>query len=387
MSENIISILVSHNARLRCIITKLFNKSVIASDNLIKTQFKEYRWQNCCILKLILVPNAGKFNFNLSLVYAGEIDPTETKPYAYWSDRNYSEVLPLKPKSCIGALCSNRTAVAPEENTRDFYIFNPLTGTVSLSDLADISANNELQTNKQFTFYLVRHGQAEHNVSGRHNVTDTTLTNVGRSGAKKAGIALNTELTRENLVIRYYFVSDLIRTRQTFEGILSGINSSRLYLETRANKINLLILPCSHELPFISNGNCDSSMNLKANISILGSEENKMSCYKLNNYSITEPQYITCVSFNCLTSDNITLLVNIDWSIYSQFYDKSFRGDKKKKFFSAKKQCRQTSMIEESMRYILTPNKVRVGGKKTRKYIKHIKTKKQKKRNRYSRRR
>lgn len=380
MSKNITSIIVSHNARLRCIITKLFNKSTISGDETKKTQFKEYRWQNCCVLKLLLVPNADKYDFSLSLVYSGEIDPMETKPYTYWSDRNYNEVLPLKQKKgCIGAFCSNKTAVAPEENTRDFYIFDVLNGIVSLSDLADVPGSNQLAMTSPFTFYLVRHGQAQHNITGKHNVIDTSLTDVGRSGAKKAGIALNTELTNTNAIIRYYFASDLIRTRQTFEGILSGIESSRLYLETRANKINLVVLPCAHELPFRSDGNCDSTSNVKANLSMLGSDENKMSCYNLDNYSSGSSQYRLCATFNCFTSDNVNLLVKLDWSIYSQFYDRSYRGDVKKKFFSGKKQCRQTSMIEEGMRYILSSNKMVTGGKrKTRKYGR--KTRKQRRR-------
>ena len=377
------SIIVTHNARLRCLITKLFNNSNISSNEEMRNKFKDYRWQNCCVLKLTLVPNIGKFDFNLSLVYSGEIDPLETKPYTYWSDRNYNEVLPLKSKSCVGALCSKKTAVVQEEKSRIFYIFDSLMGTVSLSDLADISGNNQLDTNNPFTFYLVRHGQAQHNITGSHNVIDTSLTDVGRSGAKKAGIALNSELTRSNSIIRYYFASDLIRTRQTFEGILSGIESSRLYLETRANKINLVILPCAHELPFRSDGNCDSTLNPKANVSILGSDENKMSCYNLDKYSSTSSQNRLCVTFNCITSDNINLLVILNWSMYSQFYDRSFRGDIKKKFFSSKKQCRNTSMIEESMRYIMSSNKAVMGGR--RRIIR--KTKKQKKRSRKQSRR
>jgi broad specificity phosphatase PhoE len=376
MTESINSILVSHNARLRCVITKLFNKSLISADDEKRRQFKEFRWQNCCVLKLSLVPNAGKINFNLSLIYAGEIDPMETKAYAYWSDRNYSEELEPKAKSCIGSLCSNKTTVS----SRIFYIFEPLIGIISLSDLSDIPTNNQLNTNTKFTFYLVRHGQAQHNITGSHNVIDTSLTNIGRSGAKNAGIALNNELTQNNSILRYYFASDLIRTRQTLQGILSGVETSRLYLETRAKKINLLILPCAHELPFVSNGNCDSSTNIKVNISQLGSEENKMSCNKLNNYSSTTPQYITCVSFNCITSDNVTLLVNLDWSIYAQFYDKSYRGDRMKTFFSSKKQCRQTSMIEESMKYIIQPNKVTVGGRKSRKGRSNLRKKSRKNR-------
>lgn len=135
-----------------------------------------------------------------------------------------------------------------------------------------------------------------------------------------------------------------------------------LYLEPKSDKINLVILPCAHELPFVSNtGNCDSSMNIKVNISQLGSDENKMSCYNLEKYSDIKSE---CVRIYSTTLDGILLLINIDWSIYSIFYDKSYRGDITKKYFSSKKQCRTTSMIEESIKYILRDNKIINGGRK-----------------------
>ena len=56
-NKNSISIIVTHNARLRCLITKLFNNSSIVDNEEMRNKFKDYRWQNCCILKLTLVPN------------------------------------------------------------------------------------------------------------------------------------------------------------------------------------------------------------------------------------------------------------------------------------------------------------------------------------------
>jgi hypothetical protein len=353
----------------------------LAQDASKREQFRTYRWQNCCVLKLTLSPNAGQYNFNLSLVYAGEIDPKETKAYDYWSDKNDSEPLLVKPKGkgCIGSFCFKKPEIVPEQlaPTRDFHIFDPLDGTIQLSDLADVETNNSFTADKMFTFYLVRHGQAEHNLYTSSTIIrkiDTSLTDVGRGGAKEAGKALNDDLVRNTAKLNYYFASDLIRTRQTLEGVLSGLESTRLQLETQANRINLVILPCSHELSFVSNGKCDSTINIGQPFT----SENKMSCNKLDNYSSNTSQFKYCVSFNCITADGISLLVRLNWSMYSAFYDRSYRGDLTKKFFGSKKRCRQTSMIEESMKYIMMPNNSEVMGgrrmtKKRNKLVKKTK--------------
>jgi bisphosphoglycerate-dependent phosphoglycerate mutase len=325
-------------------------------------------------------PNAGQYSFNLSLVYAGEIDPKETKAYDYWSDTNESQKIPVKPKGkgCIGSFCFKKPEVVSEENlpTRDFHIFDPLSGTIRLSDLADVETNNSFNSNKMFTFYLVRHGQAEHNLYTSGTIirkTDTSLTDNGRSGAKEAGKALNDDLVRHNATLQYFFASDLIRTRQTLEGLLGGLDSARLQMDSRANKINLVILPCAHELAFVSNGKCDATVSMTQPFTA----ENKMACTKLDNYSSNTSQFKDCVSFNCITANGVSLLVRLNWSIYGAFYDKSYRGNTMKKLFGSKKQCRQTSMIEESMKYIMMPNKVIVGGNmKTRKNKKNRKTRK-----------
>jgi hypothetical protein len=52
-------------------------KLVCMSRNLYRCyEFKKYRWQNCCVLKLELFPNN---TFILTLLHPGELDEHEEK--------------------------------------------------------------------------------------------------------------------------------------------------------------------------------------------------------------------------------------------------------------------------------------------------------------------
>lgn len=371
MTSNINSIVVTHNARLRCFITKLFNNSTISSDLVMRKNIKDFRWQNCCVVKLLLTndPNNIKnIHFELSLIYDGEIDPTENKPsYQYWGNKPENPDLTVAPKSkgCIGSMCSRQNAnVAVQPLGKRFNHFDSLIGNVKFNDLNDLNVDSDiLNLSNTFTFYLIRHGQAEHNLYTKTTIvrkTDTSLTENGKRGALYAGFAINEDLG-ENGILKYYFASDLIRTRQTLSGILSGIKSKHLTFSTRANMINVVILPCSHELAFVSDGKCDSTVNIGQPFT----NENNMSCTKLTNYNGSQPkQFADCVTFNTLTADNANIVVNINWSFYTEFYGQSYRGDSSKKIYGTKKQCRNTSMIEQCIDYI---NKNQVAGKKIKK--------------------
>ena len=149
------SIIVTHNARLRCLITKLFNRSNINSDNIKRRNFKDYRWQNCCVLKLLLTKSdANKFNFELSLIYDGEIDPSENKPdYQYWGNKSGNGEQATQKKSFM-SIFKRSTNVEPVKNR--FNPFDPLTGSIKLADLSDLqigeNANiNENSSNNSFT--------------------------------------------------------------------------------------------------------------------------------------------------------------------------------------------------------------------------------------------
>lgn len=365
------SIIVTHNARLRCLITKLFNKSTIHADVIQRQKFKDYRWQNCCVLKLLLAKldkldklDTDRFNFELSLIYDGEIDPTENKPgYQYWGNQSGNgEQIQVGPKK--GFFSMFKKSKTPIEVVRHrFNPFEKLTGVISLNELRDVSGavNSATNNDMDYIFYLVRHGQAEHNLYTKSNIirkTDTSLTQNGIRGALYSGYAINDDLELNQSLLKYYFTSDLIRTRQTLESILSGIQSKYLTLDTRAKIIQVVILPCSHELAFVSNGKCDS----KVNMGQLFTNENKMSCVQLNNYSSSTPEFKKCVSFQVQSADHVNIIVKIDWTPYAKFYGNSYRGTRSRK----RKHCRQTSMIEEGIDYILNDGKQAVGGRKTR---------------------
>jgi broad specificity phosphatase PhoE len=401
--NNINSLIVTHNARLRCLITKLFNNSNKNQNNTLRQQIKNYRWQNCCVLKLVIQPNIHpisqiqneekKLTFVLSLIYDGEIDPTENKPtYQYWGNNpSENNTITQKPKGCIGKFCKKQTNV--EEEKMRYNTFDNLTGSLNISDLKDTKIVGDITNiNKVFTFYLVRHGQAEHNLYSKTTIkrkTDTSLTEFGNKGRKKAGIAINSDL-KNNGKIEYYFASDLIRTRETFSGILNGITLGHLSLK-QTNNIDIIVLPCSHELAFSPDGQCDTA----ANMAQLFTSENNMSCTKFNNYKENTDEYKKCVMFNSETYDNTKIVINIVWSYYSNFYDNSYRGNTSKKIYGSKKQCRDTSMIEQAISIITGPmisnninvnktmeNEERILGGKHRKTKKrkHRKTKKRRKR-------
>jgi broad specificity phosphatase PhoE len=405
IDNNINSLIVTHNARLRCLITKLFNNSGEYQNEILRQQIKNFRWQNCCVLKLVVKPNIHpisqiqndkkKIAFMLSLIYDGEIDPTENKPtYQYWGNNpTENNTITQKPKGCIGKFCKTQNNI--EEEKLRYNTFNILTGNLNISDLKDTKIIGDITNiNKVFTFYLVRHGQAEHNLYTKTTIkrkTDTSLTEFGNKGRKKAGIAINSDL-KNNGKIEYYFASDLIRTRETFSGILNGITLGHLSLK-QTNNIDIIILPCSHELAFTPDGQCD----IAANMAQLFTSENNMSCTKFNNYNENTNEYKKCVMFNSETFDNTKIVIKINWSYYINFYDNSYRGNTSKKIYGSKKQCRDTSMIEQAISIITGPsssknenvnvyktmeNEERIlGGKhrKTKKRRKHRKTKKRRK--------
>jgi hypothetical protein len=359
--QNIRSILVTHNSRLRCLLMKLFNKSQYKDDPQKRQQFESYRLQNCCVLKLILIPqyNTSKILFNLMLLYSGEIEQGEEKAYDYWSTTNSTPATIQKSK-----FFGLKTTTIQ----RNYHIFDSLSGKIDFTDLNDIQIQRPVQpvllgTKTIYTFYLVRHGQAEHNLYTGLTIlrkTDTSLTGPGKTMAVKAGQAINTDL-KPGEQIQYYFRSDLIRTGETFKYMLNGIDSSKLTPDPDSDsnpreniKITQVVIQCSHELDFKTNGKCDEANSFSP-------PENNMSCTKLNAYSSSAvssnemSKYTDCVMFDSKSSDNRGINVNIKWPFYSDFYGNSYRGSKS----NLRQHCRNTSMITECIKYIIENQKTR----------------------------
>ena len=309
MSKNqVYSMIGTHNARLRCTLIKFFNISDQKQDKNLRKLIKKNRLQNCAILRL----DISNYSFSLDLIYSGEIDPAENKiDYKYWISSSEANV-DLDKKTPSGEPV--------------YYKFQKLTGTLNdLMILADIKkpdkSNRNLKYNENidYTFFMIRHGQAEHNVwkKGWHkmgkvniNKKDTELTQLGKDQGINAGnfFMLYCKINRIPN-IHFLFVSDLYRTRQTIEQITSVLN-----VQPKQNKsYNFIVLPCSHETKVEKNGKCDDAINWAQPFTA----ENKMSCYNYDNVDdITKEK---CKSFDIKYKDGNNITVNIYWGYYINF--------------------------------------------------------------------
>ena len=187
-----------------------------------------------------------------------------------------------------------------------------------------------------YTFYLMRHGQGDHNVRTDFNkrfaqlfyTGNTTLTQIGKDQAIKAAKALDLNPT----TINYLFTSDLKRTRETLayfymqlciELINKNIKTNKTNKTNKPIEINktFYILPCSHELQYkISN---ETSTNIdKLNEREVIASENKPAC-QFNEIIIQEANYPFTFTSNA--------------SYYRDFYDSKCRyGAIRKSWFGRK---------------------------------------------------
>ena len=390
-SDTIRSIIVTHVARLRCLVMKMYNMSdqkktdtyievnnkddddgdgeenvensndyeydyMLVPDSrsnsgrsisvggkkadlFLQSRLKKTRWQNCCILQLEIQKNTRaaaetqtnneKYEFILTLVYDGEVDNDEVKPnYTYWTKNpNSNEPMQVKKQGWVNKIFTRsnkpqdgqpvkkkfiefwdgneyvqQQEQQPSNNIRLTGVFNNLDFLHDMGSTHGVPANYDmlLQT-KKCVFYMVRHAKSVHNdwhgIWQKTNMKtkDTELTLDGIYQAIRAGMMLNeilktgnnkqsrmndnlnsllsSDLKEDNTGVRlnFYFTSDLVRTRQTLACILSQVNENYLTLN---QGIIFTILPCSHELPFSKDGNCDSKINFKQAFT----QENAMSC-------------------------------------------------------------------------------------------------------------
>ena len=185
--------------------------------------------------------------------------------------------------------------------------------------LVELAADN----NKEYHFYLVRHGEAEHNLYNRYNIIrkyDTSLTEDGEKQASGAGDALKNMKIKPN----YIFVSDLKRTHQTLETMY------HIYKETNPD---VIVLPCAHELKYKKGrksrkGYCDRSWDYTSFIT----KENKTSCKKIDDCNQT------------------ILDKNINWNHYDSFYNGLSKKRNTRR--TSKNKCKNTNMIEKAIKII-----------------------------------
>ena len=395
--KKVVSLILTHQARIRCFMDMIIkgyqnekkeaitekinnNKFVIGMKNSINTLYtntlnkirkedytphlysykketeeEEKRFKNCSFLRLCLNKETG---ICIQLVYGGELDPGEGKGGRIYyitgkedDKKQIGGVVDVKDKiknNFVSAITlykkkegSTDTDAATNEIIEE--IFTNINSGLNRLKLS----NNIFKDVDEYVFYIGRHGQAEHNLKfATHLKTDTDVTQLGKDQAFRAGQNLSNVLKNNNENISYVFASDLIRTRQTIENILKGMNMNKnendLYVPSQ-----IIILPCSHELKYNSKGACDkkpSSFSFK-----IGTKENDPKCSKtthcLDN-NITNPES-DCNRIKMTienSQDKIIRKIPLNWDFY---FEKN--GNKMRKM-----DCSKTNMIQLAIEYINT---------------------------------
>jgi bisphosphoglycerate-dependent phosphoglycerate mutase len=299
----------------------------------------------------------------------------------------------------------------PEEKLN--YKIEPTHAAAILRDNLKITGNH--------IFYIIRHGQAQHNLTGSHFTLDTELTPEGKRQAKKAGIALLEIMMKGNEFPKKLFVSDLRRTHQTMNHVIMNMylklsdlltmlnprppdqpmitddliaelknltniapdkspnadNELRYYekalegamskvVELDSNKKEFVVLPCASELSELDEqGNCDQKT---ANASVLTkmARENYSRCQAFKNESGT-------AETDCPNEQQHPL----DWKFYLEFYGGLVRSQLTTQTVT-KQSCRDTNMLSNAIRYLsLLPRTNGFGGtRKKRKTKRKRKTRK-----------
>ena len=333
------SIIVTHNARLRCLIDELFpdfmgrlirqyNTEINHYNEDVKNHnknnpnkrrekksIKEIRFKNGCILEWYIKSDTsitrGYVDFHVKMVYSGRVAEKNRKPGLYFVSPN-DKSKDRHPVSDIDFPEINTDVVSSK-----LRLYESIFGSI-----------------KEHYIYVIRHGEAEHNV-GKFNLTkDTVLTSDGRNDSMQLGkeLALLIHPGKGNKI--YYFSSDLKRTRQTM-----GIIHHQLKKTPRLNlPKSVIVVPCAHELSYVSRGNCDY-----ANINKFVPFENVNDCVRYqtqctsacDEHATADIKKLCCCATNGLA---------VDWSFYNEFYKKNGK-DKN----SA---CTTTNLIHEIIRII-----------------------------------
>ena len=234
------SLIISHQARMICFLSKLFPT--------MNGSYRKIRFMNCAIVKISLYYYSNKWNIEGELVYNGEIGEDEKKPGYIYFNNNVTQLT----------------------STPQLYQLYPFIAEYDGENLLDVLKLDPtcINPNNIYNFFIMRHGQAQHNLySGITKMNsmfnfNTELTDPGKSQAKNASsklVELNTSrslhipITSGRLIFDFAFVSDLFRTHQTLHEMLEKV--------TIVDKISgisraPIMLPCNHEIDG-TDPNCD----------------------------------------------------------------------------------------------------------------------------------
>ena len=297
--DDYICLIVSHNYRIQCFADKLLSG---------KTNERKIRFKNTAILRLTIDLEQG--TFVLELVHDGEL-----------SDKEESEISAARPYY---------TSI--KNNNDGLVYFGQIDGNINKLNLLpdDLTKLKQKIKSNKLVFYIVRHGQAEHNEPGYnlqaklHLKLDTSVTTPGQMQALNA--AANLARILDGQKIHEVFVSDLQRTWQT---------AGPFFAKHLISTATIIVDPCASEIDTKGDGrgNCDTKSANKYDVQKLGREN-----------------YPACSPNACKTRDLGNQTINIDWALYSAFYQNKMRG------FSNLKDipnCKSTNMIAMAVYYLL----------------------------------
>lgn len=299
MSNKIVSIIATHNARIRCLLDLFFKVE------------NEIRMKNCAILRFVVTLRT----IDIEMVYGGELDPNENKAGRDYYVANEGE---KNPNSVVGEVTFQK---------QNF-------GFQKLGITSDINIKELFNTADTYIFYIVRHGQGIHNLSGAtHMVLDTDITPLGQEQAERAGQQLCKIMKNYgDEYLNFTFASDLVRTRQTIVGLYKGMQS----VEPRfVFPKTVIILSCAHELKYSKKGNCDKNSSVLK----IGTRENDPKC---SNTAILPQNQITNPNSECNQVQFNNKDFKIDWTHYLRHNNNKMRG----------MNCSVTNMIEIAMNVI-----------------------------------
>uniref|UniRef100_A0A6C0DEL3 Uncharacterized protein n=1 Tax=viral metagenome TaxID=1070528 RepID=A0A6C0DEL3_9ZZZZ len=306
---------------------------------------EEKRFKNCSFLRLCVNRETG---ICLQLVYGGELDPGEGKGgriyYIPDNDNN---------KSTTGGALFKKSKDT-ENGQVEKIIEETFININSSPTRLGLTSKDFDEGIDEYVFYIGRHGQAEHNLKrATHLITDTDLTELGKNQALRAGENLKNVLIKNREYINYVFASDLIRTRQTIENILKGMNMNK-YVKKLYFPKEIIILPCSHELKYNSKGLCDKKPS-SSSLSLLkiGAKENDPKCSNTThciNNNIMNPDS-DCNRIKVIiqnTENKIVKTIPLNWYFYFEKNEKKMRN----------MDCSKTNMIQLAIEYINTTEPV-----------------------------
>ncbi len=196
-----------------------------------------------------------------------------------------------------------------------------------------------LNSYKNQVFYIIRYAKDESNIRNCANSIDKDLENDMLSNTPD--LSKLQEIDFINYSIQYVFVSDLIRTRDTYDMF-------KTYYKNKGNHKfqfpDAIVLPCSHEITTSgTNGNCDATTTV-------------FNTSAFNNYPTCTVDKINKKNKAC----------EANWNEYLKFYSNQMRNSVWK---NNRRKCRDTNMIQEAIN-IMTPDigsNIYVGGTRKRK--------------------